>query len=195
MKQIKLYLPALMALLLGVFFAFSLYGFAPPHSGKGGELSGNEIRWVKGKRLSWKEFRGRPDRFTPADAMTESGIVFNWSCDWRGFDAEIYAIFDPDKSWVKRSFATAYLLKHEQAHFDITEIHARKMRKAFAEAGNACRLGRGGISRIAQRIYDESAAMQNKYDMETRHSKNERAQSEWERRIIKDLRSLEAWAE
>ena len=192
MKIPKLYLPAFLAILLGLFMALSLYGFAPAK--EGGGLPEQEIRWKKGQRLSWDDFQGRPDRSTSMDAMTESGIVFNWSCDWRGFEVTAYAMFDPTKSWVKRSWATPYLLRHEQAHFDITEIHARKLRKEFSEIGNACRLGRSGISRVAQKVYNASAAMQNQYDRETRHSKDERAQVLWEKKIQKELKSLEAWA-
>jgi len=192
MRTFKLHLPAFLAIPLGIALAIALFSVAPSPSG--GNLPDKVIKWQKGQRLSWKEFQGRPDRMTNMDAMTESGIVFNWSCDWRGFEMEVYAMFDPAKSWVKRSQATPYLLKHEQAHFDITEIHARKMRKRFEEVGNPCRLGRSGISRLAQQVYNESAEMQNRYDEETRHSKDEREQARWEKKIVQSLKALEPWA-
>lgn len=174
--------------------SFAVYGFAPAPSDGGGGLTGREIKWVDGERLSWDDFKGKPNRYTYMDAVTESGIVFNWSCDWSGFHVEVFAMFDPGKSWVKKSGATEYLLKHEQAHFDITEIHARKLRKRLDEISNPCRMGSRGIQSVANKIYEESAAMQNRYDEETYHSKNRKKQAEWLKKIDAELKRLEEWA-
>lgn len=127
------------------------------------------------------------------DALTESGITFEWSCDWRGFRVEAYAIFVPGGSWVKEP--TNALLLHEQAHFDITEIHARKMRKLFAEMPDPCRLGRTGIDNAAKAIIATNYEVQNEYDRATAHGEDTKVQQEWLSRIAKELQELEPWAE
>ncbi len=153
----------------------------------------SEIRWRKGLRLEWRDFKGRAERLSPMDALTESGISFSWSCDSRGFDTEIYALFVPHGSWVKDPTPT--LLKHEQAHFDITEIHARKLRKFFAEHPNPCRLGRSGIDKASKKIIKESYDLQNTYDESTNHGENRRMQKEWLVKIDNMLDALSDYAE
>lgn len=182
-----------LSLSLGLLLSVAMLGFAPSETG-GERDQSQEIRWKPGQKLSWTDFKGSPQKFTSMDAMTESGIVFTWKCDYRGFQSEVYAMFDMQKSWVRRSEASGYLLRHEQAHFDITELHARKLRKRLGQITNPCRLGRGGIDRIAKKVYQESSDMQNQYDAETYHSKYERAQREWLEKIQGELKSLERWA-
>jgi hypothetical protein len=152
-----------------------------------------EIRWKAGSRLSWEDFQGRPDRLSPMDALTESGITYSWSCDWRGFKIEAYALFVPEGSWVKEP--TNELLMHEQGHFDITEIHARKLRKFFAEHPDPCRLGKTGIDNAAKTFITANYDAQNQYDEATNHGENTRAQKEWVTRIAAELKALDEWAE
>ncbi|MEM0997362.1 MAG: DUF922 domain-containing protein [Bacteroidota bacterium] len=179
------HLPFLIALLI-LLVSGPLFGFLPADGGEG------EIRWRKNRRLTWDDFRGRPDRRSPMDALTESGISFSWSCDYRGFQHETYSMFVPDKSWVKEE--SDALLRHEQLHFDITELHARKIRKYFGELRYPCRLGQRGINSAAQRLIRESSAMQQRYDRETNHSLREEEQVRWERYVARELTDLEPWA-
>lgn len=153
----------------------------------------DELRWQPGRRLAWADFKGSPDRSSPMDALTESGITFTWTCDHRGFKAVIYSLFVPSKSWVKAP--TGSLLAHEQLHFDITELHARKLRKYFAEMRNPCYLGKEGINTAARRIIQESNDMQRRYDDETRHSERYSEQKRWETLIAQQLQDLSAYAE
>ena len=48
------------------------------------------------------------------------------------YDAKVYAHFYPDKSWVIKEQSSEHILNHEQLHFDITELHARKFRKQLS---------------------------------------------------------------
>jgi hypothetical protein len=172
---------------LAVFLSWPLFGFSPADKFE------EEIRWRSNRPLSWDDFRGRPDRRSPMDALTESGISFSWSCNSRGFQHETYSMFVPDKSWVKEE--TPALLRHEQLHFDITELHARKIRKYFDQMRDPCRLGQSGINSAAQKLIRESREMQNRYDRETNHSENEAEQTRWERYVARELAAHAAWAE
>jgi hypothetical protein len=152
-----------------------------------------EIRWKAGSRLTWDDFQGRPDRLSPMDALTESGITYSWSCDWRGFQLEAYSLFVPEGSWVKEP--TNDLLIHEQGHFDITEIHARKLRKFFAEHPDPCRLGKTGIDNAAKTFITTNYEVQNQYDEATNHGENTRVQKEWVAKIAAELKTLDEWAD
>lgn len=45
---------------------------------------------------------------------------------------DVYAYFSPRQSWYHKDMADDHLLSHEQLHFDITELYARKLRKKIA---------------------------------------------------------------
>ena len=181
----------LLVLTLPIFATRALPSADQPTGTHG--LVGDEIRWKPDLRLQWTHFQGKPDRGSNMDALTESGITFSWNCDWRGFQLTAYAIFVPTGSWVKEP--TNNLLAHEQAHFDITEIHARLLRKFFAEHPDPCRLGRTGIDQAAHKIIQTSYAVQNEYDSATNHGENYRMQREWQTRIAAELAALDAYAE
>src|SRR5690606_40361550 len=53
----------------------------------------------------------------------------DWSSDVCSSDL---SYFNPHLSWVVPASRNDYLLKHEQLHFDITELHARKLRRELA---------------------------------------------------------------
>jgi hypothetical protein len=186
--NMKSRIPALsLYTILAFLLIWPLFGFNPYHT------SEEEIRWNKSQRLDWDDFKARPDRRSQMDALTESGISFSWGCDARGFKHETYSMFIPSKSWVKTK--TPELLRHEQLHFDITELHARKIRKYFGELRNPCRLGQSGINSAAQKLIRESTEMQNQYDRETMHSENEGEQRRWEQQIATELAILDSWAQ
>ena len=44
-------------------------------------------------------------------------------------DFEVNAFFYPNESWYKPDVCNNLILSHEQLHFDITELHARKFRQ------------------------------------------------------------------
>lgn len=177
--------------LILLILALSLFGFVP--NAENAPNPDSEVRWRKARRLTWDDFQGRVDRGTHMDALTESGIAFSWTCGYRGFEFDAYAMFVPEKSWVKQR--TSALLAHEQLHFDITELHARKIRKYFSEVGNPCRMGERGINAAAQNIIRASREMQNRYDRETHHSENEAEQARWQREVASQLRRMDKWAE
>jgi hypothetical protein len=179
----------ILILLAGLAITLPLMSISPSAEPTGPES--DEMRWTSGRRLTWADFKGKPDTGNPMDALTESGITFSWSCDHRGFKAEIYSLFVPSKSWVREP--TASLLAHEQVHFDITELHARKLRKYFAEMRNPCYLGKDGINAAARRIIQDSNEMQRVYDAETRHSERASEQKRWEGLVKAQLDAYAAW--
>ncbi len=66
---------------------------------------------------------------------------------------------------------SANLLAHEQLHFDITELFARKLRKAMVEFDfeNSRNL-RAALQALYKKTEMERALMQKKFDVETKHT-------------------------
>jgi hypothetical protein len=147
------------------------------------------IEWSPGRRLTKADFQGRAPGGTLNAALSWINIDASWECDRASLVASVRAAFDPSRSWWRstrgRMELDAQLLEHEQLHFDLAEVVARQIRKRLDEFKNAC-VEPGGtepihdmVSRADQELQEE----QQRYDRETSHGMNARAQEQWKRRI------------
>src|SRR4029078_3590622 len=85
----------------------------------------DDIRWKESGKLSFEDFKGNVPGFTPWAATTSSQISFYYeSVNGKLSKVVVYASFNKEKSWMKKKLPE--VLAHEQLHFDITEIFARK---------------------------------------------------------------------
>ncbi len=147
-----------------------------------------KIEWKESKPLSWEDFKAEADPDISYSANTNSGISYSWNYSTASgrpvLEHEVYSCFYPERSWVKNEDADNYLLAHEQLHFDISELHARKLRKALAnyEIGRNIRQD---LKRLYGQIEKERVSMQNLFDEETSHSENKEAEMRW-RDLVKD---------
>jgi len=97
------------------------------------------IYWTEGHRLTWDDFEGTP-RYDHDEisAITASGIVHYKGCKDGHINYKIQAYFEKNDSWVKAEALTDHHLKHEQIHFDITELYARRLRKSLSQRKFKC---------------------------------------------------------
>jgi len=155
------------------------------------------IAWQDHRPLTWEDFQSNPDRYSEAVASTASGITFSYSLKTANnavvaFTYKVKADFYPHKSWYISGKENSYLLAHEQIHFDITELHARKLRKALsalsvnAENNSQLKMWHGKMEK-------QSEAMQQAYDEETNHSINPLEQKRWAAFIETELKKLDAY--
>jgi len=153
------------------------------------QLSYNEVIWDQESKLDWTDFNHshKNDHYA---ALTASGISFSYTAKETTYDIEVFAVFDRDESWVNTKKASPKLLKHEQLHFDITELWTRKLRKAITHAEYI-------DDGVLNDLYDEHlqglAKMQAFYDEESHHSLNRDMQKAWEEGVIKELNKLAAY--
>jgi predicted secreted Zn-dependent protease len=145
----------------------------------------NLIPWKFEKKLIWNDFQGSPPANATNAALTSSTILINFNYSNTTLNFDIKCAFDKSKSWVR--IKNDHILGHEQGHFDITEVHARKLYKRLKEyqfrKGNVS----ADINEIYQGVVNELQVMQNKYDKETDHSRNYPVQKEWEVTIAESL--------
>jgi Bacterial protein of unknown function (DUF922) len=154
----------------------------------------NTILWNSGHRLVWSDFRGSPDGGRDDAALTSSGIEFSYRIDGRGgFTWHIACLFDKNKSWVR--VKNDYILAHEQGHFDITEIFARKLNRQLKEY----HVNRDQVTKevpaLYQAIMKEQFEMENRYDEETDNSRIKNKQAAWLEKIKRDLNASERYAD
>jgi len=159
-------------------------------------FSNERIAWSEDVKLTWDDFKGRPDMRSPFVAMTNSGIVFSYQVASENgnlsLTTSVEAQFHPEMSWHKPEKVNNHVLQHEQGHFNITEIHARKLRKAFAEY-KVTRNYERELKAIFTRINRERQIMQDRFDKETNHSQNKQKEAEWQKFIYAELKKLETW--
>ena len=91
---------------------------------------------------------------------------------------EVSANFNKNTSWCRKEYQSETLLKHEQLHFDIAELFARKLKLAFSNYSYS-RNYQNEILEIFEEKKLEYHAMQRRYDEETEHSLNMFKQKEW----------------
>ncbi len=86
------------------------------------------------------------------------------------------------------------LLNHEQLHFDIAELFARKIRKEiFNLKQRNDNLHYIDYKIIYKDLYKDYRAYQNLYDSETEHSKLVIQQKQWQEKVAKELVELEGF--
>ncbi len=156
------------------------------------------IPWRNTSKLSWSDFKAKPRNTTNAAAVTASGLSFSFSIKQSNirvisFTTQVYAYFYPNESWYKPEQANDHVLKHEQLHFDITELYARKFRQRISKLkiSNTIRKTLKALQEIINKELDQ---MQQQYDRETSHSRNAEAQKKWEKYIASELNKLSKYA-
>ena len=155
-----------------------------------------KIEWSADYKLSWSDFKGEPNRNSGYVASTNSGISFSYSYGFKYdelvLDFEINSNFYPNLSWYLPSIVTENTLKHEQTHFDISEIHARILRKRISNA-HFTKNVETEIESLYNRVEVERRAMQNQFDEETDHSNIRDKEIAWEKLVAQQLKDLDEW--
>ena len=156
------------------------------------------IPWSAARPLTPADFRGRPRPGEPLAALTAADIKANASCTDFVFKGTVLATFDPGKSWVRDATTiSAALLRHEQLHFDITEVYARRLRQkllVFQARANCAKL-QPAFDNLTQPVYQEWDREEARYDSETSHGLNTVRQAYWEKQTQLKLEQLKAFAQ
>ena len=169
------------------------------------------IEWSADAKLTIRHFQGRPPINAASASLSWLNVEAGWECQAGALFASARATFDPSRSWwrgalrggpgsARRARAEAarsimpldrQLLEHEQLHFDIAELAARKLRSRFDALRAACDDDDGSerIREMVATVDRELHAEQQRYDRETAHGLDARAQDQWKRRIRARLES------
>lgn len=149
------------------------------------------VPWREDLRLSWSDFKGEVPKGAVAAATTASGISYSYSANLLHheviLDFQVTAYFYPWESWYRPQLCNDNTLAHEQLHFDISELFARKMRDRL-ERTTFSEDVKEEIRKIYKEILAELRAFQARYDRETDFSRNRPKQAEWNLRVAQALR-------
>lgn len=170
--------------LLYLLFFFFIQG-APQVRGD------STIFWSATRPLTWNDFKGKPQSSGPNGAMTYSGMEFSFENRADSIYFSITTTFNPNVSWVNSKVATDYMLRHEQLHFNITELYSRKLRSALKKMKPGLPNPEVTAKKLYHRFSKECFQVQRLYDKESDHSRNENKQRSWDKKIANELFQLE----
>lgn len=151
------------------------------------------LRWSAARKLSWNDYKASPNPSSDAAATTTTYLKINYHISTDSFGYIINSWFSRTRSWGRNK--NSYILAHEQGHFDIAEIFARKLNQRMKNYTFNRRTYDKDLDRIYKETADEKSAYQRQYDKETNHSINREKQAEWLLKIEKELEELKAWAD
>lgn len=149
------------------------------------------IEWHPERKLTWNDFRAQPDRNSTNAALTSSSINIEFGYNNTGLKYNIKCRFDKNLSWGR--IKNEYILSHEQGHFDIAEIHARKLNKLLREYKFNSRTVGQDVNKIYDSVMKQHHAFQSQYDNETNYSRNPEQQNAWKTKIEETLKELEEY--
>lgn len=151
----------------------------------------NFIHWSENRKLTWNDFKAPAYKLGDIAALSTTHLGFSYSMINGKMNYHIECSFEKKSSWglVK----TDYILQHEQGHFDIGEIFARKLMKEVSGYSFNKATFQKDLDQIYQRIVNEKETFQQLYDEETSHSRNKTKQEEWLIKIRNLLDELKAY--
>jgi len=141
-----------------------------------------EIEWSANRKLTWDDFKGEPDVINNPNtlALTKSGFGYESGINFfKEGQIFVHSVFNTRESWVVLKGRNDYVLRHEQIHFDITEIYTRKLRKELIDA----KVTNENVERakvIFDKVYNELSERQKRYDNETKYGDKKETQEHWE---------------
>ncbi len=174
-----------MKYLLSVFFSFFCIQLLA-------QKNNLVIYWSHERKLVWDDFKASPPKNSPLAAVTNTHIGFSFYYSNNKLNHSIDCHFNQYNSWgiVK----TDFILQHEQGHFDIAEIFARKLKKSIVEYQFNSTNYRNDLDTIFEKITTEESEFQKLYDNETNHSRNKQRQFEWVEKITQQLNLLNSYS-
>ena len=150
------------------------------------------LKWQEDRKLTWDDFKAEPIKLGNTAAMTTTHLGFGYNISNGVITYKIDCRFEKKKSWglVKND----WILKHEQGHFDIAEIFARKLYQATYEYSFNKNTFQKDLDAIYKKVVAEKEVFQQQYDDETDYSRHKSNQEQWLKKIAKELDESKDWA-
>lgn len=158
------------------------------------KMAKDTIVWRQDSGLTKESFKAKRQGSYPFAAYSATALLFYTKDKDGALKFYIEAIFLKSKSFFNKEYSD-YLLNHEQIHFDIVELYARKMRKRldekdFTKVNNAV----AEIKKQYEKTLAEINKEQDKYDKDTQHGINSAKQQVWNESIAQQLKELEKYS-
>lgn len=187
------------ALLFGVATLLCLAGAPRAQTPVEVAMPDGVIVWSAARPLAWEDFRGMPPRRLDG-AQSALGYGYAIGCRSGVLRSRIVTYFAPARSWVVHRISSSGLasrvgIRHEQTHFDLKEVFARRARKRLLELTDPSTRSDDALNTIAETVFKAERAEQDRYDVRTGNGEDLDQQEEWARRVAADLAALKDFAD
>lgn len=147
-------------------------------------------RWSEEAPLLWSDFKGLPDAAdTPYAAITYAGLDLDVSeVSFSGLVTfKVRAVFDCRRSWAHPARKDAAVLAHEQLHFDIAEIFARRLERKLSYLQLRVR-DKAKAKQLLAQYQRAQLKEQARFDRESMHGLNRAYEAAWRQKADIELR-------
>ncbi|PJJ60372.1 hypothetical protein [Hymenobacter chitinivorans] len=192
-----------------------VFGIGAAHAGWG-QTPGNSVCWQENVRLRQRDFTASPEAGPePLLAATHAEVrVWSFTTAEQRVVFTVTVRFLKDKSWFDPGGQTVgnstsvvrnpdRLLAHEQLHFDIAELTARRIRQRHAtyQATRTTQpadplqaaLRQAQLREDIQCLLEDRRALDDLYDAETTHGLLPEPQQQWQLRVQRELLALQQY--
>ncbi|MPS72013.1 MAG: hypothetical protein E2590_02580 [Chryseobacterium sp.] len=150
----------------------------------------DKIFWNANRKLVWEDFQSKTQSNTSnAAATTFCGISYLLNSPTKKFtskEVKIESFFVPSKSWAHSDHKTDLVLMHEQSHFDIAELFARRFRKVISNKTMDAKT----LQKVYTDVYDDYKDYQQDYETVTNHGRIRDKQYEYTQKINQEIEKL-----
>ncbi|MDH7914622.1 hypothetical protein [Winogradskyella sp. SYSU M77433] len=133
--------------------------------------------------IKWENFKDKKnDNYFAASIFTNFGGKVNKVYNYP--QGIVYAVMSEKKSWISTNFTVkndSNLLIHEQGHFDIAEIYAKKAQDSINQVWG---LHYSKIESIVNYFITKESLYQKEYDSITDHGFKENEQKQFNKKIL-----------
>jgi hypothetical protein len=151
-----------------------------------GKITGDSvIKWSENYRLQYSDFMGEDKAaHTNSQVLFDTSAAMHYSIRWKvKLDSgknriSAFAVFYPKISWMSQK--GPFVLKHEQGHFDIAEIYAKKFEQEVNASGiSDVKEFISFLAELYKQASDECKKEQDKYDEWTRNTPGQEYYYKW----------------
>lgn len=152
-----------------------------------------EVVWSASRPLRQVDFKASTAN-RPFEAATSSSIRYHYAGRpfQRTVQLTVETVFDCQNSYFKETHDPAYTLAHEQGHFDITELYARRFAKRLQEQAPTIRELQVKQEALHHQILTEAQVRQDQYDSDVYADPSR--QPAWLARIAQELAATQPYA-
>lgn len=154
--------------------------FAPRNTAFKGD---DTLLWNPDQKLVWSDFKGKAPH--PSSYSAQSNCIYalttqqDFSSDTMLLTSVLTPCFTRKASWVESGAEQERLLEHEQLHFDLCELYARKFRKRLTQTPLSILDFDREIQALFGQLWNEYRSAQELYDEQTKHGTLYDLQMRW----------------
>lgn len=150
------------------------------------------LPWQSGRDLRWMDYRGVPDRESHFSALTYSEIKYKVSVHSTIARFDFSTLFMKKSSWTKHS-QDPVLLKHEQIHFNIAELHKRLLIQLLDTRSLHFAGFESEVKRLGDSINIARRKMDDEFDTDVSNMRDVMKINKWNREVADALDRLKAY--